>query len=160
MTRPQTNPREGCNRPAVSPAVTVSTAPAAIPAQSGAFEPHSSGVSVMAASSVMGATAPVEAPAYLERASWPHRLTSALSVLPRLRLALARLVRAGNATQAASGAAMPTQPMERPTEPQLSASEARLRTRAIRVCNRSPKAVAQYLATHRALRAAYSEVPE
>ena len=36
--RRPTNPRKGCNRPAVSPAVTVSTAPAAIPAQSGAFE--------------------------------------------------------------------------------------------------------------------------
>ena len=60
MTRPQTN------RPAVSPAVTVSTAPAAIPAQSGAFEPHSSGVSGKAASSVTGATAPVEAPAYFD----------------------------------------------------------------------------------------------
>ena len=122
---------------------------------------NSTGVSTMAASSAMRGAASVEPlTTQSEGVTWPMRLTAALSVLPRLRMALAHLGRAGIASEIASGPAPITSPTGKPTEPLLSASEARLRARAVRVSNRNPDAVARYLAVHRDLKAACSEVTQ
>jgi len=115
----------------------------------------------MAASSVTGATAPVEAPTYLDGVSQWARAAYA-----RFRAAVAMVSRGfyrSAPSKAASGPAPITSLRLKRSGPRTTEAAflAMVERRAIRKCNRSRKAAAQYLNTNLALRrAAYSEVPE
>ena len=80
--------------------------------------------------------------------NWPN--ASFAGWIRRSSCAAQGFIQAFRTTSGAGSAiARPTKPMPRPSSPpQLEES---LHRRAIRICNREPKAVARYMATHQSL---------
>lgn len=92
--------------------------------------------------------------------TWTRAITRALSAVRLLTTAMGYrgFVPPSLSISAATyGHVASIETQARPVKPQPSDWEARLHARAIRRCNRNQRAVAQYMQTHLALKAACSE---